>query len=465
MRMRSRRSAGSAIGCAWVLERRDKTLRTLAARQLLVFGLATLALAGLTFGGARFELGQVLDSGLAARAAAARQAQQEGGRQAVIDRLDRFARDGSRIGYAVHDPRGGLLRGPRSLPALSDGWAYIDIYDPDEDRIDPFRSFTFHLSDGTRITLLADRDFLKTFDRWFWLFAVLAVALLFGSVAVAQRQLERRVSDRLASVSATALAIIDGDLDQRLEVRPEFPDEFDLLSSNVNKILDRMYGYVEELRLMSGYLTHDLRAPLAELASELRRREASARSEGEVRLVLTSAADRCEEIIDLFGQILQIGEVDAGSVRANGSAFDLSDLVTTLAEDHIPVAEDSGHILSLDVDPSLTMFGRKELIGQALMNLISNALRHTPSGTNIRVTLRRDGASALLGVADDGESLPAAERAALLNPARRSAAGELGRKAIGLKLTRAAIMAHGGTLALIDNRPGLLAEITLPLSD
>lgn len=439
----------------------DRTLRQLAIRHLIIFGVGTLVLAAVTFGIARFELERALDRALESRMELARSELRSGGRDALVARFERLAQSGSHIGYVLL-PRGSDRPvGETVLPRAPEGWGYVRLHDPDEERVDPYRTLTARLADGSTLTVLTDRDTIEAFDMWFLTFAALATLLLVAVALVGNVSLQRQLRRRLADATATARAVMEGDLRRRV-ARSARDDEFDALFATLNTMLDRVQRSMEEVRLMSSYITHDLRAPLAELAADLWRRRAGPLTTADCRSVLGEAAQKCEDINTLFSEILQIGEVDASRVQSLGKPQDLSELVQTLAEDHVAVAEDSGHQLRFQVDPLVAVFGIRELLAQVIVNLIENAFRHTPAGTTITVTLRRDRNSAILAIADDGPSLPPAERASLLDENRRSASGEFRRKAIGLKLVRAVVMAHGGTLVLLDNGPGLLVEMVLP---
>jgi len=442
-------------------ERSGHPLRQLAIGYFVAFGLGTLIIAGATFAVARHELKHELDSDMQARAALMQRTLRQEGHDGLIRLLDRLAQEGTHMGNRLIGPNGDLLRGPSALPPLAEGWGKAYLHDPDEARIDPYRTLTLALGDGTMLTIYSDQDYLEEFDGWFLTFLGLSTTLLIVASVSGNIAIQRRVRQRLIDVTTTAQGIMDGDLGKRIPLRREF-DDFSGISITLNSMLDRIQRSMEEVRLMSSYIAHDLRTPLAELASELWRRQTGPLSVADCRIALAEAARKCEDINQLFSDILQIGEVDARRVREIGTAFDLSDLTLTLAEDHVAVAEDSDHALTFEVDPSITVFGVRELLAQVLVNLIENALRHTQAGTTITVSLRRDQSSAILAVADNGASLPPSERASLFEEGRRSASGEFRRKAIGLKLVRAVVIAHGGTIALIDNRPGLLVEIVLP---
>ena len=136
--------------------------------------------------------------------------------------------------------------------------------------------------------------------------------------------------------------------------------------------------------------------------------------------------------------------------------------VAELSDAHVAVAEDLGRSLQHDVAPGIRLTGDRDLLAQLLINLIDNALRHTPPGSHVSVALSRVGEHALLSVADNGPSLSDADRQRLADRRRRGAvAGK--RDGFGLKLAHVIALGHQGRLTLLDNRPGLRVEVELPL--
>jgi signal transduction histidine kinase len=212
-------------------------------------------------------------------------------------------------------------------------------------------------------------------------------------------------------------------------------------------------------------VAHDLRTPLVAMADDLRSSSNQNQPVEQCRETLNRTADTADRLIELFGIILEIGEINSVRVRESGKLVDLSDLVENLAETHADVAEDGGRTLSRSIQPGIEMFGVGDLLAQALINLIQNALTHTPPGTHIHVALDASDGVARLTVADDGRGLPELDRRQILADDRlsQSSAGTK-RAAIGLKLINAIATAHHGVLKIEDARPGLRAIIELPFA-
>jgi signal transduction histidine kinase len=227
-------------------------------------------------------------------------------------------------------------------------------------------------------------------------------------------------------------------------------------------MLNRISALVNDVRRVTAYVAHDLRIPLTALADDLRGSTDRCVTGDECAATLARAAAATDRLIELFNVILEIGEINPLRVQENGKRFDLSALVETLAGAHIEVAEDGGQRLRCSVQPDILLFGIDDLLAQALINLIRNALTHTPAGTDIVVALKSSGTTAFLAVSDDGPGLIDAERILTDDTPSASSAGPT-RNALGLKLVSAIAAAHRGTLTIENARPGIRATLALPI--
>jgi hypothetical protein len=266
------------------------------------------------------------------------------------------------------------------------------------------------------------------------------------------------VRNRIESLNETARAIFEGDLEQRVPIGAA-RDEFDAIASTVNAMLDRMSWMLKDVRRVSAYIAHDLRAPLVRLRDHLQHGATGNRGEVDIE-----AIERCEDIIRLFGAILRIGEIDGAMIVSTAAELDLSAMVAELADAHIAVAEDLERSLTHDVTTGIRLIGDRDLLAQMLINLIDNALRHTPVGTRVAVSLARDGRQARLVIADDGPSVSEEMRERMADPHARRLANPTTREGVGLRLAQVIATGHQGRLTLHDNRPGLRVEVILPLT-
>jgi len=435
---------------------RRTVLRTVIL-YIAIFGITSLALGEGAFLYARHELAHRLDLRIAERMDRLGQAQAAGGQPGLLRAIDSFTDRGARtFGYVLTDAHGLRLRSLGDVPRLPSGWSVMQFKDEDEGVTDPARTFTRRLSDGSTLTIVADRDYIEQYDTVTTGFLFAAIALLFLVAAAGALSLERKVRSRIEGLNQTARAIFEGDLDQRVPVSPAH-DEFDAIAGTVNAMLDRLNGMLQEVRRVSTYIAHDLRAPIVRLRDHLQRGSLANRG-----VIDMEAVERCEDIVRLFGVILRIGEIDGAMIASTATEFDLSELVAELSDAHVAVAEDLGRSLTHAIARDISMSGDRDLIAQLLINLIDNALRHTHAGAHVAVALTTDGSHACLTVADDGPGLPEQQRRQLGAARRRDGDGTT-REGVGLKLAQAIAAGHQGRLVLHDNQPGLRVEVSLPL--
>ncbi len=440
-----------------MLEPARRTVLRTVIIYIAIFGVTSLALGEAAYLYARHELSRRLDVHMAERMDRLAQAYTAGGRPALLSAIDRFTDRGARtFGYVLSDAQGHFLRRLGDTPLLAPGWSLTTFEDEDEGVEDPARTYTRLLPDGSRLTIVADRDYIEQYDVVTTGFLFAALALLFLVAATGALSLERKVRGRIEGLNETARAIFEGDLEQRVPISAA-RDEFDAIAGTVNAMLDRLSWMLREVRRVSTYIAHDLRAPIVRLRDHLQHGSLANRG-----MVDMEAVERCEDIIRLFGVILRIGEIDGAMIASTAAQFDLSELVAELSDAHVAVAEDLGRTLTHTVAPDIRMMGDRDLIAQLLINLIDNGLRHTPPGARIAIALSANGSHACLSVADDGLGLSERIRKRLTGPKARPSAGGA-REGVGLRLAQAIATGHQGILGLHDNEPGLRVEVELPL--
>jgi signal transduction histidine kinase len=360
-----------------------------------------------------------------------------------------FSADGRRI-------QGSLRTGPPRL-----GLHDFTFIDPREGP-DTARGIGIALPGGERLLVAADREWIERIDTTvvtvFGIAFIAALLLGLLGAIILGGYLQRRLN----SISRTAEAIIGGDTRRRMPVSPR-DDEFDQLAATLNRMLDRIDGLLENLRQVSSDVAHDLRTPLARLRARLER---GALDGSDGAAVIEDATQQVDNVLALFAAILRVAEVESGETQRYFERVNISDVVTELAESFAPSIEDEGRILLWSIVGGLTVEGDRELLAQALINLIENAQRHTPRGTVIRFTLASAGERILIQVADNGPGVPKSDldrvtrRFARLESSRNTAGHGL-----GLSLVTAVAKLHGGWLVLKRTEPGLSATIDLPAAN
>ena len=298
----------------------------------------------------------------------------------------------------------------------------------------------------------------------------MAVSLVFFAALAALGALfvARRVLRRIDAMNCSARAIMAGDLSLRLPVSGS-GDELDRLAAGLNEMLSRIAELMTGLREVSDNIAHDLRTPLTRLRNHAELALNTAEDPATYRAALERTIEELDGLIRVFNALLMIARAEAGGQSAGMASFDLGEAVESVVELYEPVADENGASLKVETEPGLTAYGNRELIAQAVANLIDNAVKHgapedeTAARAEIVVVAKRDGAGIAIEVADHGPGIPIEERGlALERFGRLEGARSRPGSGLGLSLAAAVMRMHGGALRLDDNNPGLKVTATLP---
>ena len=371
--------------------------------------------------------------------------------------------------YALFAPDGQRLAGNLAWRPPGPGWWHR-----------PFRarpSPTGHLAPVHTLTLLAlgtaqgdllvvgrDRTYIDELEASYGR-AFAGVLLLTVGIALALGALiGRRMLRRVSAMSDTAAAISAGQLSRRMPVRGN-GDEFDRIAQTVNEMLKRIETLLGEMRRIGADIAHDLRTPLTHLRRRLESARAHPPATGiELDTLLEEALQEIDELLLIFQALLRIARVESGEARADFVAIDLGALLTELADAYSPVAEAEGRHLDLSLQPNIVVLGDRELLVQAFVNLIENAIRHTSEGARIQLRIHRVAQSVIASVADNGPGIPIADRDDVLQPFRRlDRSRHTPGNGLGLALVRAVAELHDAELTLTDNTPGLCVNLHFAL--
>src|SRR5438874_40281 len=272
------------------------------------------------------------------------------------------------------------------------------------------------------------------------------------------------VGQRIGEIARVADRISARDLSQRVPVS-RADDAFDRLGRQVNAMLDRISALMEELRLLTDSLAHDLRSPVSRLRSAAHA-AAQASDPAEQEELLGSVIRQADSLMRILTTVLEISRSEALTGRKQFAWFDVGDLSAELVEMYEPLAEERGATVVYDRPAwPVPLFGHRQLLAQAISNLIENAIRYgAAAGGEIRVRVEPSECSIRVEVADRGPGIPAGRR----DEARRRF-GRLDTSrsdegaGLGLALAESIAHLHNGQLMLEDNAPGLLATLTLPV--
>ncbi|MGI9407516.1 MAG: sensor histidine kinase, partial [Hyphomicrobiaceae bacterium] len=312
------------------------------------------------------------------------------------------------------------------------------------------------------------RNFAETSQRiLIWGVALIGLIGLGGGVLVS-----RNIFRRIDAVTATSRTIMEGNLAERIPVNGS-GDELDRLSENLNEMLERIEHLMSGMREVSDNIAHDLKTPLNRLRNRVEGALREKKGEAAYREALELTIEEADELIKTFNALLSIARLEAGAAGDNMEALDLAEMMADVVELYEPVAEEAGHVLKAGVMEPVEISGDRQLLGQAVANLIDNALKYAvvPDKTDealkvqISVSVEKRGVQAAIIVADNGPGIPASERERVLKrfvrlEESRSRPGS----GLGLSVVSAVARLHGGAFHLEDNTPGLRAIVLLPLS-
>jgi signal transduction histidine kinase len=279
----------------------------------------------------------------------------------------------------------------------------------------------------------------------------------------------RRVLKRVDDMTETTRGIMAGDLGGRLRVAGT-GDELDRLAQNLNDMLDRIGELMRGMREVSDNIAHDLKTPLTRLRNKADEALRTAKSPDELRTSLEAIIEESDNLIRIFNALLMIARLEAGNAREGLADFNAAETVRDVAELYDALAEEAEIPLEVTVEDDLPIHGNRELLGQAMANLLDNALKYGARTTSdgiapvITVTAKRVDGDVRIEVADRGAGIPEADRSRVLDRfVRLETARSRPGFGLGLSLAAAVARLHEGTLRLEDNEPGLRAVLILPL--
>lgn len=443
--------------------------RIRTARQITLFFTTGFALVTLLLGAGAYLLAanivrEQLDVRIRSEAEVLHAIAARGGLPALSDALRRRDDRGvNSFGYLLLASDGRRLGGELGTSAHPDGWHNIRFRDQDG-KSHPARAFTTRLAEGAQLTIAVESAPANTLRKRLLLLFAVGLTLLLVIALAGGTLFGRAIRTRLSAINRIAASVSSGRLGDRIPVSAQ-DDEFDQLAATLNDMLDRNAAHIVNLRRVSSNVAHELRTPIMRL--RLRVEGAAARAaenSGEAAEAERSLAD-IDSILALFAALLRIAEVEAGGLRAYFRPVDLSSTIEALAESYALAAEDGLRRLVTDIQSGITVEGDSDLLAQIVANLLENALRHTPVGSRIDLSLSAVTASgsawAELVVSDNGPGIPEADRVRALKPFEKMNNSGDGH-GLGLNLVAAIVAAHGGTLELGDNHPGLSVRVVLP---
>lgn len=454
---------------------RIKLLRTstfrLAALYLILFAISVAALLGYVYWNTAVLLERQTDDTIRAEVQALADQYRIRGLNGIIDTIRRRSNDDRGSVYLLADSKGQRIAGNLvKLPAIPDNTASWIEFPLDIER-GPAREHhiarAFHTDLEGEFKLVVGRDvealrqFANIIRRTIFYALAIALVLGLGGGLLMSRNFLRRV-DAITEASRTIMA---GNMSGRMPVQGS-NDELDRLALALNEMLDQIERLMAAMKEVSSNVAHDLKTPLTRIKARV---EAALRSgsEDEYRSALERTVDESDRLLATFNALLSIARAEAGQARQNLAVLDAGAIIAEVVELYEPMAEEEGGTLVCDAPGGLSVLGDRQLLSQALTNLIDNAIKYgAPPGAapQVAVTGRIDADKVIIAVRDHGEGIPTEDRGRVTErfvrlDASRSRPGN----GLGLSLVAGVMKLHKGTLLLEDNGPGLAAKLVLPL--
>lgn len=454
---------------------RIKLLRTstfrLAALYLILFAVSVAALLGYVYWNTAVLLERQTDDTIRAEVQALADQYRIRGLRGIIDTIRRRSADDSGSVYLLTDSAGtriaGNITAMPKFPEDDSNWIEFPLEVERGMNQERHIARAFHTDLEGEFELVVGRDVaaLRQFAsiiRTTILYAlVIALVLGLGGGLLMSRNFLRRV-DAITEASRTIMA---GNMAGRMPVHGS-NDELDRLALALNAMLDQIESLMAAMKEVSSNVAHDLRTPLTRIKAGV---EAALRSgsQGDYRAALECTVDESDRLLVTFNALLSIARAEAGQARSGLVPLDASTIVADVVELYAPLAEEEGGTLVCDTPAGLHVLGDRQLLSQALTNLIDNALKYgARKGDTPKISVRGwiEDDKVIVAVRDHGEGVPVEDRNRVTErfvrlDSSRSQPGN----GLGLSLVSGVMKLHKGTLLLEDNHPGLAAKLVLPL--
>lgn len=360
--------------------------------------------------------------------------------------------------YLLKDGAGRVLAGNIPDIALAPGWSTVKADGLGVETDYPYRVFSGPVGTYSLTVGLTNADLDDLREIVLGAFGWAALIALIGTLAVGAA-LAMRVQKRLSQAEDAAARVAQGDLSARLPISGR-GDDLDRISTVINLSLARLESSVEAMRQVSADIAHDLRTPLNRLRIRIETAADKLERGQPVEEDLAAAIAESDRINETFAALLRIAQIESGARRESFAAFDLAAALRDVAEVYAEVAEDAGHRLRTDVAHSAWVNGDRELLTQCFANLIENAIRHCPPGSDVTCAVQVTDGGVRATISDTGHGIPAEEHDKVLRRLYRLKKSRTTEgSGLGLALVKAVADLHGARLELGNAEPGLRVSL------
>lgn len=452
-----------------------KTLRSSTLRLALicigVFGTVVCALFSYVYWSTANYVRSRSDQAIAAERAMLRRTLHDNGRDGLIQAIARRIAERRVEGglYLLADGSfapvaGNLAAWPAALKGV-EGWGNFEApeWKPEATDRPLLRAAYETLPDGSHLLVGKDIDDLDEFAEKIEKALTLSVLFTFLLAGLASVFVTRRTVSKIEAINATSRAIMHSGLGQRIP-RNGRRDEWDQLAENLNLMLDRIEELMGEVKQVSDNVAHDLRTPLARVRGRLEKAYASPRDSAVDQRLIGDTMTDLDAVLRMFASLTRIAQIEAAERMAGFRIMDLAHLAREVVELFDAAAEEKDGRLVIAADRPVMVAGDRDLLFDALANLVDNAIKHGRDAGQVTVTVAAENGAAVLSVADDGPGIPCDE---IQQVFKRFYRLERSRctpgNGLGLSLVAAVARLHGACIELTDNAPGLEFKLLFPL--
>jgi signal transduction histidine kinase len=406
------------------------------------------------------------DSAIMAEAAGLRDVYAQSGRDRLIDLIRQRAADRSFAHhfYLLADSSQAVLAGNLEkwpLAQASPGWVEFRVPPAASDASDQslVRAMMERLSGGEQLLVGLDISDLDSFAAQIRTAVISIVALTFLMAAVASILVTRRTVGRIESINATSRAIMASGLDKRIPLRGS-NDEWDRVAENLNQMLDRIETLMGEVKQMSDNVAHDLRTPLTRMRGRLEKAAHGPRNADADQALIADTISELDGVLRIFLSITRIAQIETQVRTAGFRSVNLAEIAGEVVELYDAAAEEDDTRLVMVGDSEVLVTGDRDLIFDAVANVVDNALKHGRPAGRVVVASETVGGAPVISVADNGPGIPADQHEQVFKRFYRLEQSRYTPgNGLGLSLVAAVARLHGARIELLDNSPGLVFRI------
>jgi signal transduction histidine kinase len=363
--------------------------------------------------------------------------------------------------YILVDPSlavlGGNLKAWPSTVTAASGWAQFRAPEPLASATNRplMRAMLGTFPSGDRLLVGRDISDLDSFTNQIKTAVISSIALIFVIAGVASVMVTRRTVGRIESINAASQAIMLSGLDKRIPLRGS-NDEWDRVAENLNLMLDRIETLMGEVKQVSNNVAHDLRTPLTRMRGRLEKAYHGQRIAEDDQSLIGDTIAELDAVLRIFLSITRIAQIETQARKDGFRTVNLVEIAGEVVELYDAAAEQDGTLLSVVGDREVLVTGDRDLIFDAIANLVDNAIKHGRAGGHVVVANENIEGRPVISIADDGPGIPAGEyehvckRFYRLEQSRYTPGNGL-----GLSLVAAVARLHGAQIEMLDNAPGL----------